>query len=181
MSVSNYLFGLFDPSCPVHVSKQIELKEVLLVAGEPVDIFLHVRKRTWELRVIELLCKLSRMKCVDVKALLVEAWRCLPAKNRLEGPTPVRWYDGPAGMVELETELFLQKTVEAEGSPFEGRAAEPERDGAALSKRRLPLVIMVRVVEVVITLASGKPGFISLFELCNLRQYDRDLCVATIK
>jgi len=68
----------------------------------------------------------------------------------------VRWYDGPSRVVELETELFLQKTVKAEGGPFKGTATQPERDGAAFAGRRLPLVIMVRVVEVVITLASGK-------------------------
>ena len=40
---------------------------------------------------------------------------------------------------------------------------------------------MIRVVEVVITLASGKARFTSLFELCNIGQDDRDLRVATIK
>ncbi len=123
MSVSNYLFGLFDPSCSVHVSKQIELKDVLLVACEPIYIFLNVGKRTWHLRVIELLCKLCRMKGMDVKALLVEERHCLPEKIRPEGPDLVRWYDDPSRVVELETELFLQKTVKAEGGTFKRTAA----------------------------------------------------------
>jgi hypothetical protein len=112
------------PLFPVHPPQEKKLYDILLIAGQPVHIFLDLGQGARIAGVIELFSEFDGMEGMEMETLFIEAWCRCKKEMRREGPLLMARDEGPFRVVEPETEFFLEESVEREANSLEGGGPE---------------------------------------------------------